>query len=72
VISMDEQKESVQEELKAGAGTTADAIKNEMQLIEFRKLRIVKKITDPLECQKLVTALEVRCCSLQSSLLQLG
>lgn len=50
---------------KAAAGTTA-SIENELQLLSIRKRRIEKIVTDPEERQRLLVALEVQRCSLES------
>lgn len=63
-------REIVREEM-AAAATTAILVE-EIRLLEVRKRRTVERITDPAECQQILAALEVRRCSLQSSLQQLG
>ncbi|MCL6661743.1 hypothetical protein [Paenibacillus amylolyticus] len=57
-------------ELKAAAGTTA-WINQEIKLLELRKYRAEKLITDPQLRQQLLTAVEAQRCSLQSSLQRL-
>lgn len=51
--------------LEAAAGTAA-LIQQELNTLELRRNRIEKLITDQGERQRLLVALEVRCCSLRS------
>lgn len=62
-------REIVQEELKAAAGMAA-VVEQELQLLQIRKRRIKKRITDPEARQRTLAALEAHCCSLQSLLQQ--
>lgn len=55
---------------KAAAVTTA-LIEHELQLIQIRKCRIEKRVTDPEERQQLLAVLEAHYCSLQSLMQQL-
>jgi len=65
---VDEQRvrEITREEI-AAAGTTA-VLEEQLQLIEIRKQRIERRVTDPEARQQLLAALEAQCCLLQSSL----
>ncbi len=58
-------REIVREEM-AAAATTA-ILKEEIRLLEVRKRQTEKLITDPEARQRILTVLEARRCSLQSS-----
>ncbi|RJG26665.1 zinc ribbon domain-containing protein [Paenibacillus thiaminolyticus] len=55
---------------REAAGETTALIKEQLRLLQVRKRRIEKRVTDPEERQRLLTALEAHCCSLQSFLQQ--
>ncbi|GAA0390114.1 hypothetical protein GCM10008933_21260 [Paenibacillus motobuensis] len=55
---------------EAAAGTAA-ILEEQLQLLETRKRRVEMRITDPEARQRILAALEARCCSVRSLLQQI-
>lgn len=53
---------------KAAGLRTASEVEKELQLLEFRKSRVQKRLSDSKEHREILAVLEARCCSLRSSL----